>query len=97
MENVNISLKDKIISAGGKVWAKESIERIYFNDREVIAKAFNFALVKSISGMIPADADGMILFGKTKSYFDTNNEIFCVDSGDIANALKSIGLSVTRI
>lgn len=89
--------KEQMIEAGGKVWEKENMMRIYMNNKEVIAKIFNYAIVESLSGSIPAGFDGMLKTGKTKSYYDCVNNVFYADSGDIANAARANDLDVRRI
>jgi len=89
--------KEAMIEAGGKLWEKGSMTRVYFSRKEQIATIFNYAIVEKTSGMTPAGFDGMMKAGKTRSYFDAINNVFCADSGDIANAAREAGINVKRV
>lgn len=89
--------KESAIQAGGKIWEKGNMVRVYFSDKAQIAEIFNYAVVDSVSGIIPAGFDGMIKKGKTKSYFDAVNNVLYADSGDIANAARDNNIEVKRI
>ena len=83
--------------AHGKVWEKDSMKRVYFNDKATVAKAFNYEIVKEVCGTPSRGFDGMMTGGKTKSYYDIVNEIFYADNGEIANAARAADLTTKRI
>ncbi len=89
--------KETAIKAGGKLWEKGSMVRVYFNDKAQVAEVFNYAVVDSVSGMTPSGYDGMIKKGKTRSYYDVANSVFCTDEGDLANAARDNDVEVKRV
>lgn len=83
-----------MIEAGGKPWNEK---RVYFNSKEDVAKLFNYEVVDRVCGCCSEGFDGMIRGGKTKSYFDIKSETFYADSGDVANAFRTVSNKVRRV
>ena len=88
---------ESMIEAGGKLWEKGDMVRVYFNDKSQIATLCNYAVVEKTSGMIPAGFEGMMKAGKTRSYYDVTNNVLCADDGEIANAARSANIEVKRV
>jgi len=82
--------KESLIKAGGKLWEKENIERVYLNDS--VLEMMGFKIVKSLSGI-----DQKIQsVKKHKLYFDCKlNELKC-DKGMIRTQLNTWGYNCSN-
>ena len=82
--------KQNLIGAGGKLWEKENIERIYLNDK--VTSAMGFKVTESISGV----GAKIKPLKKAKLWFDCNTKTLHSDKGLIRSALNSFGYKCSK-
>lgn len=69
--------KEMMINAGGKLWAKNNVERVYLNDKSIV-ELFGFKLMNN-----PKWADEFSGIGKSKVWFDAKKNTLHSDKGGI--------------